>query len=280
VSLPSGSGGAPPRAAAPHPCRTPVPRARPAATIHQFSSGAVGRFCGMDESRDGDALVEEILRAYAVFGVDPTSGADELGMGDWLERLHPRDKFGQWREVLGRLLGRDGGRRAILGDPGRDAIDGVADSLLERLREGGFTYNVPTGNYPKHGNSVAIPGFGKEFDSIDQITRKELVDYTLQNWDELTKDPTRHLGGWLEDGKVFLDVAEVVEDTVEESLDRARSRGEIAAFDLATFETSYVPYYRDAPPPPGSAAARALALPEGHKDLIHWAGDSTPRRER
>lgn len=231
---------------------------------------------------DTDELIDAVIRAYTVFGVDPTEGADELGVGAWLEKLHPRDRYGKWREVLGRLV-RDREQRADIDSwtpPPKQEV-GDASDLMKRLKtDEGFTYHLPTGNYPKHGNSVGVPGFGKEFDHLDQVTEQDLEEYALNNWEELTKDPTRHFGAWLEGDKVFLDVAEVIDDTLEEATERARSRGEIASFDLATFKTTYVPYYKDEPPPPGSAAARALALPEGHKDKIYWAGERAPQHQQ
>ena len=252
-------------------CRGCVLRARPVRKIGCGAAVGLGSVLGVE---DTDELIDAIIRAYTVFGIDPTDGADELGVGNWLEKLHPRDRLGQWREVLGRLLQENRERRA-----GIPAVRKESDPLLEKLRKGGFTYHIGTGNYPDHGNSVAVTGFGKEFDDINDVTRDDIVEYTRANVKELRKDPSRHLGAWLEGNKAFLDVAEVLDDTPEEALERARSRGEIASFDLATFTTSYVPYYRDDPPPPGSAAARALALPEGHKDKIYWAGDRTPEKQ-
>lgn len=226
---------------------------------------------------DVDELMDALVRAYTVFGVDPVADADELGIGKWLEELHPRDKLGQWRDVIARLIGKDREKRAEIGAD-------ITKDLMDRLKEGGFTYSLPKGNYPKRGHSVAVAGFGREFENIDDVTPDDIRQYASDNIRELRKDPTRHLGAWLEGKKAFLDIAEVVDDTLEEGLERARARGEIALYDLGAPEgtdgTRYVPYYRDHPPPPGSPAANALALPEGHENKVQWAGDITPRKRK
>ena len=59
--------------------------------------------------------VEQVARAYTVFGVEPADRRNtEFGMKEWLERLHPRDRKGMWREVLGRLTRREQKKRGYL----------------------------------------------------------------------------------------------------------------------------------------------------------------------
>jgi hypothetical protein len=54
---------------------------------------------------------EQVTRAYTVFGAREPAYT-EFGFREWLEHLHPRDREGKWREVLGRLTRREQQARA------------------------------------------------------------------------------------------------------------------------------------------------------------------------
>lgn len=65
-------------------------------------------------------------------------GEDELGLGRWLENLHPRGEGGLFREVRGRRLARQADRayRSSLRDPGRrDPYDAWRDRPLADERD-------------------------------------------------------------------------------------------------------------------------------------------------
>lgn len=78
--------------------------------------------------------------------------------------------------------------------------------LDEILLEGGISYNVTTGEAnPKTGYMVSILGFEKQF-RTNNITDKDIKEYVLDNAHELWGE-NRYLGGWLDNGTVYLDIS-------------------------------------------------------------------------
>lgn len=68
-----------------------------------------------------DDWEQQLIRAYNTF----TPEYEELGLREWTEKLHPRDRLGQWREVLAKLIRRNNERRATIGDQGTDHPGGT-----------------------------------------------------------------------------------------------------------------------------------------------------------
>ena len=75
----------------------------------------------MDTDHDGlpDDWGYQLLRAYSILSPE----RQEFGIKEWTEKLHPRDKYGKWREVLARLVRRNDEQRATIGDDGATSGD-------------------------------------------------------------------------------------------------------------------------------------------------------------
>ncbi len=98
------------------------------------------------------------------------------------------------------------------------------------IANGGATVDALTGAALTEGVAVAVKGY--EYVADVETLIPSLVAYLGTNADVLAG---RCLGTWVHDGKVYLDVAEVV-STREEALTLGRERGEIAVYDLAASE--------------------------------------------
>lgn len=166
------------------------------------------------------------------------------------------------------LKGRSLADRTTPAMPGRSAVDRLRfqgappagkerrlpKSAVAELRkkidtEGGFTYHAPSGSYPDSGVPVGLPEHGQVIPKAD-LTDEALERFAADRW-ELLQEEGRHLGGWLdtETDQVWLDVSDLHTD-LDEALEEARSRGELAVYDLGKGEVR-VPYSER--PPSGPA---------------------------
>lgn len=76
----------------------------------------------------------------------------------------------------------------------------------ELIQNNGFSYNINTGEFnPDYGYFVSIQGFEATFD-LSEFEDKNLKQYIMGNSEQLA-DHDRWLGGWVDDGKVYLDVS-------------------------------------------------------------------------
>jgi len=115
-------------------------------------------------------------------------------------------------------------------------------SLAEKaVKEGGFTYNpvrmknrVP----PKNGFALSI---NKNTEKVIDLTanrksiRDDITNY-VRAYREGIKSPDNFLGGWVDKGKLYLDVSKVITDK-REAVRLARNADQLAIFDLAHGKT-------------------------------------------
>lgn len=123
--------------------------------------------------------------------------------------------------------------------------------LIESTKEGGYTVDFVSGTVPEDGYMVAseadVPdgdgGVAKReevvsFEEFEANPEKFYEDFVERNVDKLTQEGY-YIGTWVsEDSEgnsyVYFDVSERFEDK-EEALEAARSREELAIFDIGTF---------------------------------------------
>jgi len=114
-----------------------------------------------------------------------------------------------------------------------------ASELLRRIKEeGGFTYQPVNNTTPKEGFAVStFKNHERVFDA-DKITLDDIADYVLERWDQF-KDPKVHVGGWVDQGKVYLDLSTVVKSR-DEAIRLGKRHNQLAVFDLGRLETIYL----------------------------------------
>lgn len=118
---------------------------------------------------------------------------------------------------------------------------GVADSILARVREnGGLSVNMVDGSEPTSGYMVAKGAkFGSILDADDFYDPikgpKALAAYMKKHKSELGGGKN-YLGLWhnTEDGKVYLDVSENIQDK-ERAISAGRNQDQISIWDVANF---------------------------------------------
>lgn len=175
-------------------------------------------------------------------------GSSGVGLKDFTERLHPRDEAGRFTEIGG------------LGD--------VA------LRTGGFSLSL-RGDRPKSGWMVSKLGSERSF-SIEQMAEAQQMEFVPGNpWHEnLTREverfvkdhgadlqePGAYLGGWVDGGRLFLDVSYNFQDEGE-ALRFAEDNEQFAMYNAGTGEYRSFEQER-------RAAAREVGLRERSKVLI------------
>ncbi len=113
--------------------------------------------------------------------------------------------------------------------------DEAAGRIAELTRsQGGATVNLD-GTAPDSGFVIAVHGHERVVDN-DEHLPDAIKKYAEDNAAELSKSG-RHLGTWVntDDGKVYLDVSEVIDDRLE-AVAQMKARGEKAIFDLSHME--------------------------------------------
>lgn len=117
-------------------------------------------------------------------------------------------------------------------------------SLIDRMREAkegeeiGFSYQVIEDAEPTSGIfSSEYPERNKNV-SLDDLDFETVREYVIENADLLTQDD-HYLGGWLQYGKVDLDVSRRF-DSRDDALKSADKHFQAGVFDLNEFKTFYV----------------------------------------
>lgn len=132
------------------------------------------------------------------------------------------------------------------------AVNGDLGSVLSdvgaaRFADGGFTWNPRTNNFEfTEGYSLGVSPLHTVTVPVDEFAGKDLLDFlghkgygqkTVARL--LAEDPSKMVGGWVEDGLVYLDVSKIFDDS-DEVLAVGNRLGEIAAWDFAKFEPIYM----------------------------------------
>lgn len=137
---------------------------------------------------------------------------------EWRPELHPRDRRGQFSDNPAATLG---------------------DMLRHTPSRGGMSWQPHTGRAPRRGYMVAMTGHTKQLpESIledPDEAAAAVVDYLDANEEVFRGSPNVYLGGWIEDGKFWLEPSENIADR-EEAMRVGRERDQIAIYDVATGE--------------------------------------------
>lgn len=153
----------------------------------------------------------------------------------WDESKHPRRPSGS-------DAGGEFAPAGVVPEAGGHPITGGSDAgpraLLARMAEeakaGGFTYNPRTGKVPTEGFSVGVAFDDKSTASYDaaNFSVADVEAFWQANAARMA-DSRVYIGGWLDEGKVWLDVTRVYpKDMKDVAIRVGRKRNQIAIADL------------------------------------------------
>lgn len=172
-------------------------------------------------------------------GAGHTSSASTLGQPGGRDPLHEGS-----RDRSGRALGSQRGltaqyldlafNPAQLRDPrGRWTTSGGL--LSHQVHPEGFSLHPRTGQSPPGGYMVALPGHTHQYPDTVMKDEKQLaaaIDETLMAERVIFKNnPNVYLGGWVSDGKLWLDPSENIADR-DHAVKLGRSRDQVAIWDV------------------------------------------------
>jgi hypothetical protein len=113
------------------------------------------------------------------------------------------------------------------------------------INDGGASYNMLTGEFnPNHGFMVSIKGHEKTYNTDKNSFNYEIADFIngkailllsgiSENYDKI------FLGGWIDNGLLYLDVSFLV-DTETEAIKMAKDNEQLAYFNNTNKETIYI----------------------------------------
>lgn len=158
--------------------------------------------------------------------------------------------------------GDSSGPKAVTVEPSSNINIGKKDDprvdplkLLDKIASNpdGFTLDVYSAEQPETG--IMVSEFPNDSSRALQISDEDihspeasdvLGEWIGQNMDVIAGRPDRFLGGWMSDGKYYLDVATRFEpEDAEKALDAGRAAGQLAVFNLGTFKETWVKYEKD-----------------------------------
>ncbi len=108
----------------------------------------------------------------------------------------------------------------------------LARLARDELANGGFTLSID-GDTPASGFAVAV--YPQAERVIVNPTAEDILHYIIDWTAVLYNDTRAHLGGWVSDGQVYLDISAVIDDR-DEALSLARENNQKAVWDLANSE--------------------------------------------
>jgi hypothetical protein len=118
------------------------------------------------------------------------------------------------------------------------------DFVASIVENGGATFNLVTGTSPTTGFVVSERGF-EDITPIfgDDVTKEILVSSSVymfirKNGFELN-DPKNFLGGWIDDGRLFLDISRVY-DNEHDALRIAVDNGQEAYYHIDNDKTTEI----------------------------------------
>lgn len=110
----------------------------------------------------------------------------------------------------------------------------TSDSIADKIKnDGGVTIHARTGSEPTSGYAVSLPGYERTV-PLAEFTASHLVKYVGDSWQGLSKG-SAHLGAWIDGDTVYLDVSIVV-PLQDDAIQLGREYGQLAVFNLATFD--------------------------------------------
>jgi len=177
------------------------------------------------------------IRSYGDIQL-PTSGTKSRmrGGGALIVKYseeEPRDDHGRWTSTGGGGSGGgsgEGGSRS-----GRGPVDPseIGSRAFSDLASGGFTIHPYRGTRPTTGYQVAMTGYTEQY-PIEQLNEDVLTDaigkFLRKHKDLLKPGGKRYLGGWVEDGKLWLEPSERLSKR-SDAMKLGRDRDQIAIWD-------------------------------------------------
>lgn len=128
------------------------------------------------------------------------------------------EKYNEAHDARGRFAS------ASSGGAGLDAA--ITSALKDK---GGFTFNPVTVTAPHHGFAVGGYGTRDHYDAA-KFTVANIRDYLKRNKEALKEN---FLGGWIDNGKVYLDVTKVFPESERKAAIKAgKDKDQIAIADL------------------------------------------------
>jgi hypothetical protein len=117
-----------------------------------------------------------------------------------------------------------------------DADPAHTSMMAQAVRDkGGFTYSVVTDTSPTSGYAVSPYKDREAVIPLENLDARRLVNYIKSNRDLLEKED-HNLGGWVDDGKVYLDIS-IVAKTPEDAEAICKEHNQLAYFDLVNMTT-------------------------------------------
>lgn len=120
------------------------------------------------------------------------------------------------------------------------APETIAAHAVAKL-DRGFTISTSTLASPRSGYVVALPDHEVEIANVEVFTRRDLqriVARYVEDHRSALAWPNRFLGGWVENGSLFLDVVKIYADP-DAALAAGRAARQVAIFHLDTQSTIY-----------------------------------------
>ena len=118
----------------------------------------------------------------------------------------------------------------------------IFDTTIEK---NGFTFSISQNKFIEgRGFAVAnIKNSERIFENFENIDKIKflciLKNFYIENIVNFLDNKNLCLGGWVDNGRLYLDVSTVLYSK-KEALRIASANGELAIFDLSTFETIYL----------------------------------------
>jgi hypothetical protein len=169
-------------------------------------------------SEEGRAWAESMVERYPSWNVIAMAASK-----DFTERLHPRDPHGRFAEVggLGDTALRSGGFSLSLAGDQPDTGWMVSQYGTER--------SVSIESLASEQPMEAIPGNPWHTNIKNEIDR-----FVTDHGDDL-RQPNSYLGGWVDGGRLYLDVSHNIQDE-DEAMRYARDNHQLAAYNAGTGE--------------------------------------------
>ena len=99
-------------------------------------------------------------------------------------------------------------------------------------RKGGFTYSPSTNHSPKEGMAVSPYPEHTKLVPLKDFSADHIAEYMVAKA-AMLKDTANHVGAWVHEGNVFLDVVIVAKNHAK-AVEVCKSKDQIAYFDLKT----------------------------------------------
>lgn len=114
------------------------------------------------------------------------------------------------------------------------SYDMLYEMVEDTLKDGGLTIKPFQNEKPTSGYMVALEGFELKV-PVSEFFTGVVADYIGEHAQKLMSNPALCVGTWLHEGLVYLDLSENIASR-EQAMALGKERGQIAIFNLETFE--------------------------------------------